>query len=318
MIQISEAPPNMKRCESNPPTENQPLTVIGKTVIVTGASSGIGESISRHFAKHGLNVVLLARRKEKLDQIVSEITQSGGSALAISCDVTLPHQVSTAFQQATSKFGSIHFLIANAGSTCSHMDISTENAVAEFEKVIQVNLNGVFSTYREGVMALRKTGGGAIILVSSSTAMAPISIHISRSPMVSYLAYTSSKAAIESLGRTAVCLLKENIRVYTLSPCLYSSEMTQAVAIGFNTTMEKLAFKNPVYPAKPGDTKDIGPIMLAMLDNSTLYRPGSVVGCDHDVTFNADYWYKTVWDSPDQFEPVPKEYHRDFQGKPRE
>jgi gluconate 5-dehydrogenase len=307
----------MKRCESSS-TENQPINVVGKTVIVTGASSGIGESISRHFANHGLNVVLLARRKEKLDQIVSEITQSGGSAFAISCDVTNPDQVSEAFKQATEKFGSIHFLIANAGSACSPMDISTANAVAEFEKMIHVNLNGVFSTYREGVMALRKTGGGAIILVSSSLAMSPISLNIPQSPIVSYFGHSAAKAAIESLGRTAVCLLKENIRVYTVSPCLYTSEMTQALAKGFNTTLEKMAFKNPVYPSKPGDTKDIGPIMLAMMDNSTLYTPGSVVGCDHDMTFNAEYWYKTVWDSPGHYEPVPKEYHRDFQGKPKE
>jgi NAD(P)-dependent dehydrogenase (short-subunit alcohol dehydrogenase family) len=307
----------MKRCESSS-TENQPINVVGKTVIVTGASSGIGESISRQFANHGLNVVLLARRKEKLDQIVSEITQSGGSAFAISCDVTCPDQVSEAFQQASAKFGSIHFLIANAGFVCPPIDITSVNAVPEFEKVINVNLNGVFSTYREGIMALRKTGGGAIILVSSSLAMAPISINIQRVPSVNYFAYCASKAAIDSIGRTAVCLLKENIRVYTLSPCVYTSEMTEGLATANNTTLEKMAFKNPVYPSKPGDTKDIGPIMLAMLDNSTLYTPGSVVGCDHDVTFNGEYLYKTVWDSPDHYEPVPKEYHRDFQGKPKE
>lgn len=298
------------------PSANQPINLVGKTVIVTGASSGIGEDISRIFASRGLNVVLLARRKEKLDKIVSEITQSGGSAIAISCDVACADQVTEAFKQAEAKYGSIHFVIANAGTSCPQKDISTPNGATDFEKVISINLNGVFFTFREGVIALRKSGGGAIILVSSILAIAPMFIRTQRLPFVSEFAYCASKAAIDSICRTAICLVKENIRVYTLSPCWYRTELTERVVEDVKSSLEYLSRYNPVYPSQPGEPKDIAPIMLAMMDNSTLYAPSSVVGCDNDVTFNADYWYKTVWNSTNSYEPVPKDCFRDFQGKP--
>jgi len=86
-----------------------------KTALITGASRGIGEATARHFAEHGANVVLLARSKDDVDRIASEINAAGGSALALGCDVAWFHDVKSAVDIAQETFGSVDILINNAG-----------------------------------------------------------------------------------------------------------------------------------------------------------------------------------------------------------
>src|ERR1700760_4286940 len=89
--------------------------IAGKIVVITGASSGLGESTARHLAELGATVVLGARRKDRLDAIVKEITAQGGKALAVKVDVTKREEVSSLIQEALKAYGKVDVLINNAG-----------------------------------------------------------------------------------------------------------------------------------------------------------------------------------------------------------
>lgn len=85
------------------------------TVLITGASSGIGAVSAKFFASEGYNVVVCARRVERLDSLVTEIRTAGGQALALRCDVTDPKDVENAFSVAQQVYGSVDYVVANAG-----------------------------------------------------------------------------------------------------------------------------------------------------------------------------------------------------------
>ena len=113
----------------------------GKVVVITGASSGLGESTARYLAELGATVVLGARRKGRLDAIVKDITAKGGKALAVTVDVTKREQVDALIQAAVKAYGKVDVLVNNAGI----MPIARFAAlkVDEWEKRIDINIKGV-------------------------------------------------------------------------------------------------------------------------------------------------------------------------------
>src|SRR6476469_8323717 len=112
----------------------------GKVVVITGASSGLGESTARHLAELGATVVLGARRKDRLDKIVTEITAKGGKALAVAVDVTKRDQVDNLIQTALKAYGRIDVLVNNAG--IMPLAPLTALKVDEWEKMIDINIQG--------------------------------------------------------------------------------------------------------------------------------------------------------------------------------
>lgn len=139
--------------------------VEGKVVVVTGASSGIGEATARLLAKNGAKVVLGARRAERLEKIVGEIRSAGGLALAHSVDVTKREEVKALVDTAVAHFGRIDVLINNAG----YMPLSplTADKVEEWERTIDVNVMGVLYGISAALPRFREQGSGHIINVSS-------------------------------------------------------------------------------------------------------------------------------------------------------
>ena len=118
----------------------------GKVVVITGASSGLGENTARHLAELGSTVVLGARRKDRLDATVKDITAKGGKALAIAVDVTKREQVDALIQAALKAYGKVDVLVSNAGI----MPIAPLAAlkVDEWEKMIDINIKGVVDRHR--------------------------------------------------------------------------------------------------------------------------------------------------------------------------
>ncbi|PYI76866.1 MAG: hypothetical protein DMF04_07680 [Verrucomicrobia bacterium] len=113
----------------------------GKVVVITRASSGLGESTAPHLAELGATVVLGARRKDRLDAIVKDITAKGGKALAVTVDVTKREQVDALIQAALKAYGKVDVLVNNAGI----MPIARLAAlkVDEWDKMIDINIKGV-------------------------------------------------------------------------------------------------------------------------------------------------------------------------------
>ncbi|KIS02591.1 SDR family oxidoreductase [Paucilactobacillus wasatchensis] len=141
------------------------MSLTDKVVVITGASSGIGEATAKKLARKGAKVVLGARREERLDKLVAEIEQAGGQAVAQVTDVTDRKQVTSLVALATSKFGRLDVLYNNAGL----MPISELHLlkVDEWEKMVDVNIKGVLYGIAAALPVMQQQGGGQIIATDS-------------------------------------------------------------------------------------------------------------------------------------------------------
>ncbi len=189
----------------------------GRTCLITGASSGLGAHFSKLLADAGANVVLGARRIDR----VRELAQSlGAHALAVPLDVTDEESVKTAFDAAEAKFGVVDTIVANAGTQAAGR--STDVQLASLRQVIDTNLTGVYLTAREGARRLIEngsadTGRGRIILIGSITAQLNGE---------GDSAYAATKAAVSHLGRNlAREWVRQGINVNTLQPGYIATEM---------------------------------------------------------------------------------------------
>ncbi|MCP5037769.1 MAG: SDR family oxidoreductase [Rhodobacteraceae bacterium] len=189
----------------------------GKTVIITGASRGIGEAAAFEFVTAGANVVLLARGGEAIGRIAAEI---GAQALAIPCDVADWGQVSGAVEQAVAHFGGADVLINNAGVIEPIASLAMSNP-QDWGQVIDINLKGVYYGTRAVLGHMRKAGGGSILNISSGAA---------HNALEGWSHYCASKAGVHMLN---MCLHKEEagkgIRAIGLSPGTVATEMQREI-----------------------------------------------------------------------------------------
>lgn len=190
----------------------------GRTVLVTGASSGLGERFAVAAARAGAKVVAGARRVDRLDALVRRIADDGGDAHAVAMDVTDERSVERAFDDGEARFGPIDGVVANAG--ISGEGLAVDMPVEEFDRVFATNVRGVFLTARTAARRMQARGDaarGRVVLVSSITA---------RMRTNGLSAYSASKAAVTHLGGL---LAKEWARtgpnVTTLSPGYIATEL---------------------------------------------------------------------------------------------
>lgn len=203
------------------------MDMTGKTVLITGASRGIGAEAGRVFAAAGANVVLLARSAGNLQALAAEI---GERALAVACDVSRYQDVAGAVQAAVDRFGGLDVLIGNAGviEPIAHL---AEADPDDWGHVIDINLKGVFYGMRAAIPVMRRAGGGTILTISSGAA---------HHPLEGWSHYCSSKAGAAMLTS---CLDKEErangIRAMGLSPGTVATQMQREIkASGINPVSE--------------------------------------------------------------------------------
>ncbi|SHJ97490.1 NADP-dependent 3-hydroxy acid dehydrogenase YdfG [Shimia gijangensis] len=195
----------------------------GKTVLITGASRGIGESAARLFAEAGANVVLVARSRGDIERIAGEI---GDQAIAVTCDVSDYDSVQAAVDTAVAKFGSLDVLINNAGLVEPISHLATSDP-AGWDKVIDVNLKGVYYGMRAAMPIMQKAGGGSILTISSGAAHGPVE---------AWSHYCASKAGVNMLTRCVDTEARhQGIRAIGLSPGTVATEMQREIkASGIN------------------------------------------------------------------------------------
>ena len=211
------------------------------SVVITGASRGIGAAAALEFAKSGANVVLLARSGAQITALANEI---GEKALAIECDVSDFDQMQDAIDQAVEKFGQVNVLINNAGviEPISHLLTSDPNA---WGQAIDINLKGVYNGVRAVAPGMVEQGGGSILTVSSGAAHGPVE---------GWSHYCSSKAGAAMLN---MCIDKElresGIRAIGLSPGTVATEMQREIKASGVNPVSKLEWTDhipPEWPAK--------------------------------------------------------------------
>ena len=199
----------------------------GKTVVITGASRGIGADAARVFAAAGANLALLARSTDALGELVGEL---GGNALAFACDVAEPSAVAAALEKAHEHFGSLDVLINNAG-VIEPIARLEEADPAAWGKLIDINIKGVFNGIRAALPLMKPVGGGTIITVSSGAA---------HNPLEAWSAYCTSKAGAAMLTRALHLEEGGNgIRAMGLSPGTVATQMQREIkASGINRVSE--------------------------------------------------------------------------------
>ena len=182
----------------------------GKSIIITGASSGIGAAAAKIFAAEGARLVLGARRAELLEQVRDEITADGGEAVFAAGDVENSQYAKELVQLAESRFGGLDGAFNNAGMT-GEMGPVPDMEESNWHKVMGVNLNSGFYAAKHQIPALRKKSGGSIVFTSSFVG------HTIGLPGMA--AYAAAKAGL--VGMTQVLAVEhgaENIRVNALLP----------------------------------------------------------------------------------------------------
>ncbi len=185
-----------------------------KVVVITGASSGLGEATARHLASEGAAVMLGARRMEKLESIVADIRQSGGKAEALATDVTIAEQVKALVDQAIQAFGRVDVLINNAGI----MAIAplSELKVDEWDRMIDINVKGVLYGIAAALPVFQSQGSGHFINISSVAGL-----KVSPGGAV----YSGTKFAVRAISEGLRFEVGGAIRTTTILPGLIDTEL---------------------------------------------------------------------------------------------
>jgi NADP-dependent 3-hydroxy acid dehydrogenase YdfG len=189
------------------------LNVENKVVIITGASSGIGEATGKLLAKNGAKVVLGARRTEKLEKIVEDIRSSGDTAEFKAVDVTNRQDMKAFIHFALDEFGRVDVIYNNAGV----MPLSPMNAlkVEEWDNMINVNIHGVLNGIAAGLPIMEAQGGGQFINTAS------IGAHV---VVPTGAVYCATKYAVWAISE-GLRQESKNIRVTTISPGVVETEL---------------------------------------------------------------------------------------------
>ena len=201
--------------------------VTGKTVLITGASRGIGEATARLFAREGANVVLTARSEAVIDEIALDI---GENAMSIACDVSKYGHMRDAVEHAIGRFGRLDILIGNAG-VIEPVAMLAESDPEAWGDAIDINLKGVYHGMRAAMPHMLKQGHGTIITISSGAA---------HNALEGWSHYCASKAGAAMMTKAAhVEGAAKGLRVMGLSPGTVATQMQREIkASGVNPVSE--------------------------------------------------------------------------------
>lgn len=196
----------------------QPLG--GQVALITGGGRGIGRAIALAYAKAGAIVCVTARTSSEIDNVAAEITEAGGRALAITCDVSKRSSVESMIDQAISEFGRLDILMNNAGGGLERTLIGEDDPDV-WQQVVEINLLGTYFCTRAALPHLKADGGGKIINVGSG---------MGHQPRAKNTSYNVSKAGVWMLTRClALELWEAGVTVNELIPGPVYTELTADV-----------------------------------------------------------------------------------------
>jgi 2-deoxy-D-gluconate 3-dehydrogenase len=262
-------------------SNNKLLDLSGKTAIVTGGALGIGYGITVRLAESGANVVIANRSKDEADKVVSELTLKGYKAMAIKTDVSLEEDVKNMVTETVKTYNSIDILVNNAGvypSIPVH-----QMTLPDFEKVISINLKGVFLCVKYvSEQMIRQGNGGKIINITSIDALHPSSIGLAH--------YDASKHGVWGFTKNVALELSQyKIWVNAIAPGGILTEgvknmqsaMPASPSIDMNKVMETFLAKIPMH--RMGEPDDIGKVALFLASDMSSYMTGTQIVVDGGV-----------------------------------
>jgi 3-oxoacyl-[acyl-carrier protein] reductase len=238
----------------------------GRSVIVTGASKGIGKGIARVFAKNGARILLVARDREQAEAAAAEIRAEGGSASTVAADVSSEEDCARMAAAAVERYGGIDMVCSNAGIFPAARLGSMSGA--DWDQVLDINLKGTFLTVNACLPALKARGRGRIIVTSSITG--PITGY----PGWSH--YAASKAGQLGFVRTAAIeLAPHNITVNAVLPGNILTEGVEALG------PEYIARMTSAIPLRRlGSVEDVAYAVLFLASDEAAFITGQTIVVD--------------------------------------
>jgi NAD(P)-dependent dehydrogenase (short-subunit alcohol dehydrogenase family) len=240
-----------------------------RVAIVTGASSGLGVAFARALAEAGADLVLAARRAERLEETRVLAEQLGRRAIAVAADVSVPEQAQAVVDAAMAEFGHVDVLVNNAGKGTAVP--AMRETPAEFREVIDINLNGAYWMAQACGRVMQP--GSAIINISSVAAFA--------SGGLPQAAYSASKAGLVGLTRDLAVQWtgRKGIRVNALAPGFFPSEMTDQFPDGF---IENETSRIPA--GRPGDPDELAAAVVFLASPAAGYITAATLVVDGGIT----------------------------------
>ena len=253
----------------------------GKTVVVTGASTGLGKASMATLAREGANIVASARTKDKLEAAVAEITAAGGSAIAVAADMSDDAQVGRVIDAAVAEFGRVDALVNNAGVGYGYRAVRpnsmlpiVESPLDEWEHVMGINLNSVVFASRRALPIMIEQGSGSIVNVASILGM--VGHHDAH-------AYTTAKGAIINLTRSmAKTYGPLNIRSNVLAPGYIDTPMIAEYTEYLNAEDTRNSWGCPM--GRTGTPDEIANAVLYLTSDLSTYTNGLVMAVDGGFT----------------------------------
>jgi len=239
-----------------------------KIAVITGGGSGIGKAIAKLFAKQGALVQILEWNTDTANETANEIKKDGGKSVVHKCNVANQKEVSEVF----ANIGEINILVNNAG--IAHIGKADTTKEEDFDKVISVNIKGVYNCIHAAIPQLRKIGGGCIINMASVAAQVGIPDRF---------AYSTAKGAVMAMTLSvAKDYLQENIRCNSISPARVHTPFVDGFLKnnyrGKEAEMfEKLSKTQPI--GRMGTPEEIAALALYLCSDEAAF----ITGCDYLV-----------------------------------
>ena len=242
----------------------------GKTILVTGAASGIGRAVAEGFVAEGARVAFTDR---DADGAVTAAREAGGGSFALALDITDETSVEAAFAQVLER-GPLDVVVANAGVQLFGQDAQIADLdLAVWERTVQVNLTGTFLTVKHAVRAMLRTGG-SIVLTGSPTGL--------NGEGKDFTAYSSTKAGIHGMTRTvAAAYADRGIRVNTVVPGYTETPLVTSIS-GNADSRAAIVGRTPL--GRPGRPGDVVGIMVYLAGDESSFATGGLFRVDGGMT----------------------------------
>jgi len=256
------------------------ITLDGQSALVTGANSGIGEGIARGLAEAGARVIVnYVANEGSAQRIVDDICASGGNAVAIHADVGSEGDVQAMFRQAIYALGTVDILVNNAGLQADAP--LHEMTLAQWRKVIDVNLTGQFLCAREAIREFLRRGVNPALSSSAGKIICVSSVH-DMIPWAGHANYAASKGGVSMLMKTlAQEYADRRIRVNAISPGAIRTPINTSA---WNTAAAEAALLKLIPYRRVGETRDIARAAAWLASDQSDYVTGTTLYVDGGMT----------------------------------
>src|SRR5262245_3043484 len=247
------------------------MRLAGKTALITGGGSGIGLEAARIFAAEGAKLLLVDADAAKGEATAKEI---GGAAAFVRADVAKAGDVEAAVAEAERRFGALHVIFNNAGIFPDGDGLPEETGEDVFDRVMAVNVKGVFFGCKYGIPALRRAGGGSIVNTASFVAL--------MGAATAQIAYTASKGAVLAMTREiAVAHAKQGIRANALCPGPVNTPLLAQLLAQPAARARRLVH---VPMGRLAEAKEIAQAALFLASDESSYVNGATFTVDGGIT----------------------------------